>query len=60
MDYGDRVISTGTDDELLEIGNAACGVLERHRSFDAAVQALLKAAGKPRSSRHSRSCGIPC
>ena len=47
MDYGDRVMSTGTDDELLEIGNAACGVLKRHRSFDAAVQALLKAMGKP-------------
>ena len=29
MDYGDRVMSTGTDDELLEIGNAACGVLAR-------------------------------
>jgi len=47
MNYGDRVMSTGTDDELLEIGNAACGVLRTHRSFDAAVQALLKATGKP-------------
>jgi len=47
MDYGDRVMSTGTDDELLEIGNAACGVLRTHRAFDAAVQALLKAMGKP-------------
>ena len=47
MDYGDRVMSTGTDDELLEIGNAACGVLKTHRSFDAAVRALLKATGKP-------------
>ena len=47
MDYGDRVMSTGTDTELLEIGNAACGVLKRHRSFDAAVQALVKATGKP-------------
>jgi len=47
MDYGDRVMSTGTDDELLEIGNAACGVLKTHRSFDAAIQALLKATGKP-------------
>ena len=47
MDYGDRVMSTGTDDELLEIGNAACGVLKTHRSFDAAVHALLMATGKP-------------
>ena len=47
MDYGDRDMSTGTDDELLEIGNAACCVLKTHRSFDAAVKALVKATGKP-------------
>ena len=47
MEYGDRGMSTGTDDELLEIGNAACGVLETHPSFGAAVQALLKTTGKP-------------
>ena len=47
MDYGDRRMSTGTDDELLEIGYAACGVLKTHPVFGAAVQALLKATGKP-------------
>jgi hypothetical protein len=47
MEYGDRDMSTGTDDELLEIGNATCGVLKRHRSFDAAVQALVRTTGKP-------------
>ena len=47
MDYGDRRMSTGTDDELLEIGYAACGVLKTHPAFGAAVQALLKATGEP-------------
>ena len=47
MDYGDRGMSTGTDDQLLEIGNAACVVLKTHPSFGAAVQALLRATGKP-------------
>jgi len=47
MDYGDRRMRTGTDDELLEIGYAACGVLKTHPVFGAAVQALLKGTGKP-------------
>jgi hypothetical protein len=60
MDYGDRRMRTGTDDELLEIGYAAYGVLKTHPVSAPPFRRYSRQRANPRSSRHSRSCGNPC
>ena len=43
MDYGDKDMASGTDDQLLGIGNSVCGVLESQPSFGNAVQVMVEA-----------------
>lgn len=47
MDYGDKDMNSGTDDQLLGLGNSVCAVLETQPSFGNAVQVMVKIAGNP-------------
>ena len=45
--FGDRDFAAATDDQLMGVGNAVCGVLSTQPSFGNAVQMMVKIGGNP-------------
>jgi hypothetical protein len=45
--FGDRDFASATDDQLMGVGNAVCGMLSTQPSFGNAVQLMVKIGGNP-------------